>query len=56
VRAALAEGTLDAERYVSWQKLQGELKHLALKQDARLRSEARKEWRRFARSQRKQSW
>jgi ribosome biogenesis GTPase len=56
VRAALADGTLDAERYVSWQKLQGELEHLAVKQDARLRAEARKEYRRFARSQRKPSW
>jgi ribosome biogenesis GTPase len=55
VRAALADGTLDAERYISWQKLQGELKHLALKQDARLHAEARKEYRRFARSQRKPS-
>jgi ribosome biogenesis GTPase len=56
VRAALADGTLDAERYINWQKLQGELKHLAVKQDARLRAEAQKEYRRFARSQRKPSW
>jgi ribosome biogenesis GTPase len=56
VRAALAAGTLDEERYVSWRKLQGELLHLAMKQDSRLRAEARKERRRFARSQRKASW
>jgi ribosome biogenesis GTPase / thiamine phosphate phosphatase len=56
VRAALANGTLDPERYESWRKLQNELRWLAVKQDARLRSEARKEWRRFARSQRKASW
>jgi ribosome biogenesis GTPase len=56
VQAALADGSLDRERYVSWCKLQNELRHLAIKQDARLRSEARKEWRRFARSQRKASW
>jgi ribosome biogenesis GTPase len=56
VRAALAEGTLDRERYESWRKLQNELRWLEVKQDARLRSEARKEWRRFARSQRKSSW
>jgi ribosome biogenesis GTPase / thiamine phosphate phosphatase len=56
VRAALAEGTLEEERYLSWRKLQGELRHLALKQDARLLSEARKERRRFAKSQRKPSW
>jgi ribosome biogenesis GTPase len=56
VRAALADGTLDRERYESWRKLQSELRWLAIKQDARLRSEARKERRRFARSQRKASW
>ena len=56
VRAALADGSLDPERLESWRKLQGELAHLAMKQDARLRSEARKERRRFARSQRKTSW
>jgi ribosome biogenesis GTPase len=56
VQAALADGSLDRERYVSWRRLQNELRHLAIKQDARLRSEARKEWRRFARSQRKASW
>ena len=50
VRAALADGTLDPERYDSWRKLQGELQHLAMKQDSRLRAEARKERRRFARS------
>jgi ribosome biogenesis GTPase / thiamine phosphate phosphatase len=56
VQAALAAGTLDEERYISWRKLQGELLHLAMKQDSRLRAEARKERRRFARSQRKASW
>jgi ribosome biogenesis GTPase len=56
VRAALADGTLDQDRYDSWRKLQNELRRLTIKQDARLRSEARKEWRRFARSQRKASW
>ena len=56
VRAALADGTLERERFESWRKLQGELAHLAIKQDARLRAEARKERRRFARSMRKTSW
>jgi ribosome biogenesis GTPase len=55
VRAAIEGGTLPSERLTSWRKLQGELRHLALKQDARLRSEARKERRRFARSRRKAS-
>ncbi len=56
VRRAIAEGALDPERLTSWRKLQGELRHLALKQDARLRSEARKERARFARRMRKASW
>jgi ribosome biogenesis GTPase len=56
VRAALAAGTLELERFESWRKLQRELVHLELKQDARARSEARKERRRFARSMRKTSY
>jgi ribosome biogenesis GTPase / thiamine phosphate phosphatase len=56
VRAAIADGTLDSERLTSWRKLQNELKHLARRQDARLRSESRKEWARFSRSMRKTSW
>ena len=34
IRAALADGTLDAERYESWRKLQRELERLERKQDA----------------------
>jgi ribosome biogenesis GTPase len=56
VRAALADGTLPEVRWESYRKLQRELRVLALRQDARLRSEARKERRRFARSQRKTKW
>jgi ribosome biogenesis GTPase / thiamine phosphate phosphatase len=56
VHAALADGSLAHERYESWKKLQAELRHLAVKQDARLRSEARKEIRRRARGRRKVSW
>ena len=56
VRAALADGSLAPERFAGWRKLQGELRHLALKQDGRLRSEARKERARFARRMRKASW
>ena len=51
VRAALADGTLDAERYDSWRKLQSELRWPS-QAGRRLRSEARKE-RRRSRSQRK---
>ena len=56
VQAALADGSLDPGRLASWRKLEGELRHLALKQDVRLRSEARKERARFARSMRRTSW
>ena len=53
VQAALADGTLARERYDSWRKLQRELRALEIRQDARLRSEARKEIRRFSRSLKK---
>jgi ribosome biogenesis GTPase len=56
VRAALADGTLPEVRLESYRKLQRELRVLALRQDARLRSEARKERRRSARSRRKTKW
>ena len=49
VRAALADGTLSRERYDSWRKLQRELRRLEVRQNARLRAEARKEIRRFSR-------
>jgi ribosome biogenesis GTPase len=56
VRAALGEGSLPQIRWESYAKLQRELRALAVKQDVRLRSEARKERRRFARSQRRTKW
>jgi ribosome biogenesis GTPase len=56
VRQAIKERTLDESRFDSWQKLQRELDFLALKQDARGRSEIRKERRRFARSMRKSTY
>jgi ribosome biogenesis GTPase len=56
VRAALANRTLEVERFESWRKLQRELERLAMKQDARARSESRKERARFARSMRKTSY
>jgi ribosome biogenesis GTPase len=56
VQAALADGTLPREREDSWRKLQAELRHLAVKQDARLRSETRKEIRRRVRGRRKVTW
>jgi ribosome biogenesis GTPase len=47
---------VDPHRLESWRKLGRELRHLELKQDARARSEARKEWRRFTKSMRKSAW
>ena len=44
VRSALDDGTLPAERWDSYQKLQGELEHLERKLDKRAASEARKKW------------
>jgi ribosome biogenesis GTPase len=52
VQTAIANGSLDAERFDSYLKLQRELRALEVKKDARLRSEARKEWRRRHREQR----
>jgi ribosome biogenesis GTPase len=56
VRAAIAGGDLEPERYASYRKLQHELRALELRRDNRLRSEARKEVRRRNRSLRKESY
>ena len=56
VRRALGDGTLSEDRYTSYRKLQRELRALEIRKDNRLRSEARKERARFARSQRKTRW
>jgi ribosome biogenesis GTPase len=56
IREALADGTLAHDRWDSYAKLQRELRALAVRQDARLSSEARRERRRFARSRRKSAW
>jgi ribosome biogenesis GTPase len=56
IRVALADGSLSSERFASYRKLQRELRALEIRKDARLRSEARKERARFARSQRKARW
>jgi ribosome biogenesis GTPase len=56
VRAALVDGSLPQIRWESYTKLQRELRALAVKQNVRLRSEARKERRRFARSRRRTKW
>jgi ribosome biogenesis GTPase len=56
VREALAAGTLSAERLASHRKLQSELRALAVRQDAKLRSESRKKLRRFERARRKDAY
>jgi len=56
VREALSNGALAEERFTSYRKLQRELRALEIRKDNRLRSEARKERARFARSQRKSRW
>jgi ribosome biogenesis GTPase len=50
VRAALADGSLAADRWESYLKLERELRALAVRQDARLASDERKKRRAFARS------
>jgi ribosome biogenesis GTPase / thiamine phosphate phosphatase len=56
VQAAIDEGRLPRARLQSYRALQRELGRLALKQDARLRSEERKKWVAKVRSRRKVSW
>jgi ribosome biogenesis GTPase / thiamine phosphate phosphatase len=56
VQEAVREERLDPGRLASHRKLQRELAALERKVDARAKSEARKKWRRFARSQRKDAW
>lgn len=55
VRAALAGGTLDGERWRSYGKLQRELAHLARKDDPRERAEQRKVWIQCAKNYRAQT-
>ena len=52
VRRALADGSLDRDRYASYRKLQRELHALAVRQDKRLQAEARKQRRRQGRARR----
>ena len=49
VRAALADGTLPAERWESYQKLQRELEHLDRRLGTRARAEERRKWRAISR-------
>jgi ribosome biogenesis GTPase / thiamine phosphate phosphatase len=56
VKGAIADGSLPAERFASYRKLQRELRALEIRKDARLRAEARKERRRFSRRMRNSSY
>jgi len=56
VQEAIDEGRLPRERLQSYRALQRELRRLAAKQDARLRSEDKKKRVAFARSQRRSAW
>jgi ribosome biogenesis GTPase len=49
VQEALAAGTLDEERFQSYQKLKGEMKHLIARQDARAESVQRQRWKKLSR-------
>jgi ribosome biogenesis GTPase len=53
VQAALEDGSLPYRRYESWVKLQKEAAYMARRADARLRSEAKKEWARASKSYRR---
>jgi ribosome biogenesis GTPase / thiamine phosphate phosphatase len=52
VKAALADGSLPADRWESYQKLQRELARLERKLDPKLRSEQRKKWAAITKSHR----
>ncbi|HEX3687467.1 MAG TPA: hypothetical protein VHU60_07770, partial [Gaiellaceae bacterium] len=56
VQEAIDEGRLPRERLQSYRNLQRELRRLAMKQDARLRSEEKKKRVAFAKSLRKSAW
>ena len=51
IRAALDDGSLSAERYESYVKLQRELRHLEQRQDQRARQEEKQRWRQIAQFQ-----
>jgi ribosome biogenesis GTPase / thiamine phosphate phosphatase len=56
VKAAISGGSLPADRFASYRKLQRELRALEIRKDARLKSEARQEMRRRQRRMRKSSY
>lgn len=56
IRAAIADGALDAGRFRSYLKLQRELRAVAAKSDARLRAEDRKKWKQISMAARRARW
>jgi ribosome biogenesis GTPase len=56
IKTALTDGSLPAERWTSYRKLQREIRALEIRKSARLKSESRKEMRRFSRRMRKSSY
>ena len=48
IKAALADGTLEAARFNSYRKLQRELRTIAAKSDARIRIEERRKWKQIS--------
>jgi ribosome biogenesis GTPase len=48
VKAAIADGSLDAARLDSYRKLQRELRSIAARSDARLRADERRKWKQIA--------
>ena len=55
VRAAIAAGSLDADRFESYLRLQRELHYLEIRHDARARAEERKRWRAVNRANRQRA-
>ncbi|MGH3030447.1 MAG: ribosome small subunit-dependent GTPase A [Gaiellaceae bacterium] len=55
IQAGLADGSLLAERWESYRKLQRELRSLEIRRSKRLRSEERRRWRRVHKSMRKRA-
>jgi ribosome biogenesis GTPase len=56
IKAAVADGSLDSARLHSYRKLQRELRAVAAKSDARLRSEDRKKWKHVAAAAKRARW
>ena len=53
IREAIRSGTLPADRFESYRKLQRELARLERRRDGRLQSLERKKWRTFSKQQRR---